>query len=154
MPLQRVKKSNIKLYLWLSNYLFYLDYKSKFSKLSKNTSKYSFEYCEHIAVTSLAKCSRRPLTRSEAALLLVSESEPSRSRRIYSMGSSSNNSTSESIIIDQNLSIPLKVIFETITREQIDFKASGLENISLCRAGFTTDVRKLIALLTSYKFRE
>lgn len=38
------------------------------------------------------------LTRSHAALLLVSTSEPSISLRIYSSGLSSNNSSSDSII--------------------------------------------------------
>lgn len=59
--------------------------------------KFTFTYKPNEDMVTCSNSLERTLTRSHAALLLVSTSEPSMSLLIYSSGLSSNNSSSDAI---------------------------------------------------------
>lgn len=59
---------------------------------------YTFTYKPNEDIVICSNSFERALTKSHAALLLVSTSEPSISLRIYSSGLSSNNSSSDAKI--------------------------------------------------------
>ncbi len=109
-------------------------------------------YSPKIDVNGPSNCSDKERTKSVADRRRVSESDPSKSRRIYSIGSSSNNSSSDSKhqyqVIKWNL--PRSCMLGKMIFSQMERSASGLSNSVLCRACLATLARKVIAVLTSY----